>query len=301
MRIALRNLDDALDAYYLRPELETKLSAQAGILADFNLKRAFTLQHGESEILTTKSQILSLFSKVRVVDTNFDLIRAGAANDGGYLIPDDMSNIQSLFSPGVDKVAEFEISFASQGVACFLADASVEHPPMSHENFNFQKKFVHQGPTEGKYINFDQWVLANTPTLGNSALQMDIEGAEWEIVLGMSEKVMNSFRFMVIEFHGMHQIAYQLPFQTIQSAFLKLLQTFEIVHVHANNAESTQLVHGFEVPPLVEVTLVRRDLTTRAVPKADLRNPLDSPNVPDLPDVSLGQLWGYIEPSKNLV
>lgn len=291
VRVALLNLNDVLEAYYLRPELETKVRKQEGILADFNLKREFNLQHGDSEILTSKEQILFFFESVSVLHTNFELVRVGGKYDGGYLIPNDLENVGSLFSPGVASISDFELEFASRGIPCFLADASVEHPAVNHKNFNFQKRFVHQGPNEGAFINFNSWVLENCPTRGNSALQMDIEGAEWEIILGMSEQVLNSFRFMVIEFHGMHQMAYQLAFQTIRSAFSKLLTTFEIVHVHPNNAESSQNIHGIEVPPLVEVTFVRKDLISTSSTKNQVSHEFDSHNVPGLPGVALGALW----------
>lgn len=246
---ALKNLDAVLEAYYLRPELETKVKHQSGTLADFNLKRASLRNHGESELLTSQSQIKALFERIKVVNTNFNLIRVGAKNDGGYLVPDDFEKVTTLFSPGVDKISEFELEFASRDIPCFMADASVSSTPISDNNFHFLKKFVHQGPDEGDFINFDSWVLKNTESYGDAALQMDIEGHEWEVIQGMSERTMGNFRFMVIEFHGMHQMAYQLPFQTIRSTFLKLIQKFEIVHVHANNAESNQSIHGFEVPP----------------------------------------------------
>jgi hypothetical protein len=49
------------------------------------------------------------------------------------------------------------------------------------------------------------------------------------------------------------------------------------------------------------MTLVRRDLTTKVVPKVDLGNPLDAANVPDQPDVSLGQLWDFLGTQKNRI
>jgi hypothetical protein len=266
-----------------------------GTLADFNLKRAFLLKHGESELLTSKAQIIELSRKMVVSDTNFDLIRVGAKNDGGYLVPNDLSNIKSLFSPGVDDVSDFELGFASRGVPCFLADASVQFPAVSHRNFHFHKKFVHQGPDKDDHINFDKWVLDNEPSEGYSALQMDIEGAEWEIILGMSDRVLKNFRFMAIEFHGLHQMAFQLPFQTINAVFSKILRSFEIVHVHANNAESSQMIYDIQVPPLVEVTFVRRDLITRSNRKAQVAQSEDARNVPGLPDVQLGGFWGHTD------
>ena len=299
--LALFKTNKFLDAYFVRPELEAKIQNQIGVLADFNLKRKHFLSNGESELLTSRSQIAALFQEIKVVDTNFDLIRVGAKHDGGYLVPTDLENVKSLFSPGVDKISEFELEFASRGIPCYMADASVSSTPILNRKFHFQKKFVHQGPDEGDFINFDTWVLNNTESYGDAALQMDIEGYEWEVILGMSQKVMKNFRFMVIEFHAMHQIAYQLPFQTIRASLLKIIDNFEIVHVHANNAESHQRIYDFEVPPLVEITFLRRDLTSRVSQRQRVSHPLDSVNVPGLPNVSAGNLWELSLSSKGQV
>jgi amino acid transporter len=148
---------NVIEAYYLRPQLEAEIQNQSVILADNNLKRSFFLKNGESELLTSKKQITNLFQKLKVIDTNLELIRVGGKHDGGYIVPNDLQNVKSLFSPGVDKICEFELEFASRGVACYLADASVSDAPARHSNFHFVKKFVHQGPDEGDFINFDNW------------------------------------------------------------------------------------------------------------------------------------------------
>jgi hypothetical protein len=48
-----------------------------------------------------------LLTRVRPVKTNFDLIRLGSKNDGGYLVPDDLDGIVACFSPGVSRIANF--------------------------------------------------------------------------------------------------------------------------------------------------------------------------------------------------
>jgi hypothetical protein len=39
----------------------------------------------------------------------FNLLRIGGDSDGGYLVPDDLENISSCFSPGVSDIFNFEL------------------------------------------------------------------------------------------------------------------------------------------------------------------------------------------------
>ena len=42
----------------------------------------------------------------------FNLLRIGGDSDGGYLLPDDLENISSCFSPGVSDIFDFEFTLA---------------------------------------------------------------------------------------------------------------------------------------------------------------------------------------------
>ena len=57
------------------------------------------------------NELKELIKALRPVKTKFDLIRIGGANDGGYLIPDDLEGIAACFSPGVADTASFEVAF----------------------------------------------------------------------------------------------------------------------------------------------------------------------------------------------
>src|SRR4051812_35989962 len=73
---------------------------------------------------TDSSRLKDFFSAIKPVKTNHDLIRVGGDSDGGYLIPDDLGNIDICFSPGVSYLANFELDLMKRGIRCFLADHS---------------------------------------------------------------------------------------------------------------------------------------------------------------------------------
>src|ERR1044072_4791277 len=81
--------------------------------------------------VTSREDILSLLRMVKPMNTGHPLVRVGGAAVGGYLIPDDLAGVRYCFSPGVSTIASFELELADQGLKCFLADASVERPPVN--------------------------------------------------------------------------------------------------------------------------------------------------------------------------
>jgi hypothetical protein len=78
--------------------------------------------------ITNKSEIFGLISKLHPLKSNARLIRVGPNGDGGYLVPDDLVNIEACFSPGVDAVSQFEYDCYNRGMKIFMADNSVKKP-----------------------------------------------------------------------------------------------------------------------------------------------------------------------------
>jgi hypothetical protein len=66
----------------------------------------------------------------------------------------------------------------------FMADKSVDGPAVRHDFFHFIKKYV--GVTKNKdFMTVDDWVFgAISNSSSDLLLQMDIEGYEYEVLLG---------------------------------------------------------------------------------------------------------------------
>ena len=77
---------------------------------------------------TQEKKVLELIKKLQPYNVGKDLIRLGAKRDGGYLVPDDLVEIEACFSPGVSTVSEFEKDCFKRGMKIFLADKSVDKP-----------------------------------------------------------------------------------------------------------------------------------------------------------------------------
>ena len=58
---------------------------------------------------TSKKNISNLLKMLLPYKTDFELIRLGDDNDGGYLIPDDLTNITKNYSAGIGNLTKFEL------------------------------------------------------------------------------------------------------------------------------------------------------------------------------------------------
>src|SRR3569832_552374 len=149
------------------------------------LKRS-ALSHGMMLSRATEPVKLERFlQELSPLKTNHDLIRIGGDGDGGYLVPNDLAGIRTCFSHGVSDIATFEQDLIGRGVRCFLADYSVDRSPIQHELIEFEKKFL--GPFDkGEFMTLESWVDRRAPGETDLILQMDIEGAEYGVILDTS-------------------------------------------------------------------------------------------------------------------
>lgn len=238
---------------------------------------------------TDTTQIVELLNRLRPV-AGPPLTRLGPEGDGGYLVPDDLEGIQAVFSPGVDQITGFEKDCADLGMKVFLADHSVEQPAEKHPLFHFTKKYLGV-TTNDVFMTLDDWVDTALPdSQGELLLQIDIEGFEYEVFLGATDRLMKRFRIIVAEFHQLDQ-AWNKPFFNIWSrVFDKILQTHYCVHNHPNNYYRTVKRGGIEIPFLTEMTFYRRDRLADPVLVERYPHPLDRDNTNN-PTLPLPRCW----------
>ena len=133
-----------------------------------------------------------LLRRLHPFQTDKELIRIGGEGDGGYLVPDDLDGVVACFSPGVGAVASFEAALVARGIPCYLADGFVAGPPISDALIHFDKKLLGV-VNDDATITLDAWVNTCTLSDGDLILQMDIEGAEWPVLLNVSDEVWEGF------------------------------------------------------------------------------------------------------------
>jgi hypothetical protein len=247
----------------------------------FNVKNIIKKLFLEKNItfgrVTPLEKLTAFLLNTRPLNTNFPLIRIGSLNDGGYLVPDDLSGIVACFSPGVAKVADFENQITKKNIPCFLADYSVECPHLKNTLFDFERRFLGQQNNE-KYMTLANWVKRKAPEHGDLILQMDIEGAEYAVLLDSDNELLKRFRILIIEFHNFEGLLHSRNFELINIVFQKLLKNFAVVHIHPNNFSATTQYHSYEIPSDIEYTFLRNDRILNSEPAAKFPHTLDAKN-----------------------
>ena len=240
--------------------------------------------------VTSRVLLNDFFQKIKPVRTNYNLIRLGGAGDGGYLVPDDLDGIEYCFSPGVSAVADFELDLTKRNVKCFLADYSVDAPPIKNNLFDFEKKYL--GPVEDDvFITLDGWVRRKVENKSDFILQMDIEGAEYAVINDVDQETLKKFRVVVVEFHDLHALLDASAFELINITFDKILKNFDVVHIHPNNVCAPIKYKEFSIPPVMEFTFLRKDRISERSPCVNFPHVLDGKNVPSMEDLVLPSCW----------
>jgi hypothetical protein len=229
---------------------------------------------------TKHAAMLDLIRKLRPVDCGVELIRVGGPGDGGYLVPDDLEGIEYCFSPGVGALSEFEIELADRGVRCFLADHSVDSPLAMRPEFVFDKKFLGASDRD-KFFTLSTWKeMYLKDYAGDLLLQMDIEGSEYEVVLSTPDALLEQFRILVIEFHGLDRLFDSFAFGLLSSCFEKILNAFHVVHIHPNNTGETVKEKTIEIPEVMEFTFLNKKRVNQIAAQVAFPHRLDADSSP---------------------
>ncbi len=239
---------------------------------------------------TPYSNIVNFLTSLKPIKTNHELIRIGGDGDGGYLIPNDLTGIDACFSPGVSTTSDFENDLTGKAIKCFLADFSVDAPPIDNALFDFEKKYLGIDNDE-TFITLERWINIKAPNKSELILQMDIEGSEYPVIFHTSEDTFTKFRIIVVEFHGLDTILNKEGYELMRLTFSKILKNFDIVHIHPNNCCGTVKYKDLVIPRVMEFTFLRKDRTTHRTPAKNFPNPLDRKNVAGIPDIHLPTCW----------
>ncbi len=227
-------------------------------------KRAILRKRHASFVKRHERHILDIAPLVDVIrilrptKVKEELIRVGSPHDGGYLLPASAADQDVLLSPGVSWNSRFELFFADHGTTCHLFDASVEKPTDTHENFHFYKKFW---GTENSTdtMSATDWISTHLDSSKRNALQMDVEGAEYDIISSFSDDVLKLFNLIVLEVHQFHNMLNPERSDLYQDFFRKLTRHHRVVHFHPNNNIQPTKFHGIDIVDCFELTMVRRD------------------------------------------
>jgi len=174
-----------------------------------------------------------------VVLKNCTLKRFGSANDGGYLLCDNLSEaVQSAYSYGIGPNDEFGCDVSKRyrvpvhQYDCF----DPGRPTCEGGVFVFHKECI--GPRAERdesrrvFDTLQHQISKNLDTGKRLIVKIDVEGAEWNSLLATPEAVLDQIDQMPMELHGVNE-------QRFLEVVRRLKHKFYLVNLHFNNHSCT--------------------------------------------------------------
>jgi len=238
---------------------------------------------------TSQTEIIDVLNLLRPYHMASDhKVRIGGDADGGYVMPSLALKTNAVLSIGIGDQVSFDGELADRGATVLQFDHTIPGAPKEHANFRFHKQGW--GPKdEGELLTTHSMMRGiDWNQAKNAILKFDTEGAEWASLMATSSEDLGRFAVIAGEFHGFHNLVSRPVHDVIRAVFEKIRKTHLPVHLHANNATGIRLVLGVPVPPLLEITFVRKDVVAFAGHSNEpIPGPLDRPNMADRPDICL--------------
>jgi hypothetical protein len=176
-----------------------------------------------------------LFADIQPVRlANCELERFGEEHDGGYLLCRNLlGDVKSAYSYGISGYDQWGCDVSARlhvrvhEYDCF----NPTRPVCSTGRMVFHAECVgNSGRVEDgrPFDTLEDQVRKNGDAGKQLVVKMDVEGAEWESVLGASDDVLQRIDQMAVEFHGFDEERFIL-------AILKLKRFFYLANLHWNN------------------------------------------------------------------
>jgi hypothetical protein len=174
-----------------------------------------------------------------VVLKNCTFKRFGSANDGGYLMCENLVEpLDAAYSYGVGQNDDWGCEVSRRyHVPVYQYDCfDPARPTCNGGTFVFHDECVgdRTGYRESRFFDtLENQIRKNGDTGRRLIIKMDIEGAEWDSLLATPDELLASIPQMTMEMHG-----YDDP--KIVEVLRKLKQNFYLVNLHFNNWSCTR-------------------------------------------------------------
>ena len=222
-----------------------------------NLKeKFFDLFNLYVEKKTKKKDIARVLKNLLPYKTGHELIRLGEDNDGGYLIPNDISGIKKNYSAGVGNLSQFEKDLEKKFlIFSNMVDLNEVDEGILPRKSKFLKRKISLISSREE-LSINDWLDNEKDEV---IFKMDIEGDEYLTLSSISEENLNKIRVLIIEIHDLRNLRNYFFFKTFEKILAKLNKSFYICHLHANNSSKIKNIGGFDIPDMLELTLIRKD------------------------------------------
>lgn len=206
-----------------------------------------------------RAEVETIWRMLTTPQKTVSTLRIGGNEDGGYCIPNSLSEIECFFSPGYGGIKTFEDELALKNIPSYICDGSYQSIDALLGMQYFVQKNI--AAYDGRNCVSLQTLIEESKfsRSHNLGLQMDIEGDEYEILDSLETTILQKFQMLLIEFHDLELLVVSKRHcEKVTRVMKKLLETHDLVHVKANNAGGTISFKGSNLPNVIELSFLRK-------------------------------------------
>ena len=227
-----------------------------------------------------------VWKQLRIMSTEYELVRIGGSNDGGYVMADVFDG-RVAYSFGIGKDYTWDESMAERGYQVFMYDYSVDKITSLNQHLHFKAMGIGCEKI-GKLDTLQAFIEENGHEQEQDMiLKMDIEGGEWDVFDALADSIILKFQQIVLELHGANNLS---QFDKVLRVLSKLSSTHNVIHVHANNVQDYENSKE-DLPYFLEVTWLLKGENDKVEVAEDVELPLsiDNRNIPEKKEIELGK------------
>jgi len=238
---------------------------------------------------TKRMDISKVIKKLLPYEIGINLIRLGDDGDGGYLIPDDLANLDKNYSAGIGLLTKFENDLQNKySIDSMMLDFNNINKNILPKNSQFFKKKLSLFSNENQ-ITINDWIDNKDEEI---ILKIDIEGDEYMNLASITNEKLMKVRILIVELHDLRNLRNLIFLRNFDKIISKLNQFFYPCHLHINNMSKVINIGGFKVPDMLEMTFIRKDrVKDFNFNYSKLPNKLDKKTVKDKEEIILDKNW----------
>ena len=197
----------------------------------------------------------------------------GHLGDGAYILTDDLKNIKIAYSFGISVEFSFDLNLADQGIDVYMYDHTINGLNFDSFNIGNNKKLEHDinyyqnklhffkigvTPSNDHLSNMKTFeeILRDNGHMNekNMILKMDVEGAEWGILRGLSDDILKKFEYITLELHLSNN-----PENYQYEVIKKLSKFHQAIFIRFNNAGGLVKFGNNKMCSLTEITYIIKE------------------------------------------
>ena len=182
-------------------------------------------------------------------------------NDGSYPIHKSYKKSKWAISPGIGESTIFERELVKNGISVTMLDLEKYRPKKllkAYPEFcEFIPKFI---SSENSEDTISLKNLINEKNSNNGILQIDIEGAEWNLIRNTSIDIIKKASILIIEIHNFHELILPSQAEDKIKVLEKILNNYKVLWARRNTTSPLIKWRGFMIPDVIEISMIRSDI-----------------------------------------